>query len=124
MDSQIRRTYFTQAQFTECRYKLVSADSYIAYLRGKRCQTEEDFFCEISSSMQFPYYFGMNWAALDDCLCDLDWLLFSKIIIMIDNYGEMFGGDDQTKNRLLRYFGYMIEYWEKEGKKVEIWLND
>lgn len=73
--------------------RAVDCGTYIAFLRGSRCRSEEAFWWEISAAMQFPSYFGENWAALDDCLCDLDWLHFSKLIISIDDYRLLFDGN-------------------------------
>lgn len=41
-------------------------------VRGKKSRTVSHFFDEISAALQFPYYFGENWAALDECLADLE----------------------------------------------------
>lgn len=48
------------------------------------------FFCEISSAMRFPWYFGWNWAAFDECITDLEWLDFSSLLIVIDDYHLIF----------------------------------
>ena len=99
-------------------------DSYVSYIRGKRCTDEHAFFCEISSSFQFPYYFGMNWAALDECLCDLEWLKFNSIFIVIDDFSAMFGGKKKLQECLIKYFKIMIDYWKKNDIPVTIWLNN
>lgn len=63
---------------------------YTAYIRGKRCGSVSDFMKEYSAAFQFPAYFGENWNAWDECACDLDWLVFSSIAIVIDDYDRMF----------------------------------
>lgn len=113
-------------------YKIVYSEShsgaYVSYLRGKRCQTEDSFFKEISASFQFPDYYGENWDATDECLCDLEWLAFSKIIVVIDDFSCMFSGQEFIQNilqnRVIKYFGIMIEYWKEQGVPVEVWLNN
>ena len=101
---------------------------YTAYLRGKRCKTEDKFFDEVSAAFQFPYYFGENWPATDECLCDLEWLYTSKIFVVIDDFSCMFS--DQThiqnilQNRVVKYFDIMISYWKEQGIPVEVWLNN
>jgi RNAse (barnase) inhibitor barstar len=37
-------------------------------------RTVNSLFDEIAASFQFPWYFGENWDALDECLNDLAWL--------------------------------------------------
>ena len=97
--------------------------TYTAYLRGSRCTGEVEFFREISASFQFPCYFGENWTALDECLCDLEWLNFARIFIAVDDFNLIFNGDKDLQALLIKYFTIMIEHWEKEGVPVIIWLN-
>lgn len=100
------------------------SNSYVSYLRGKRCVDEASFFQEISASFQFPCYFGENWAAFDECICDLEWLQFQRIFVAFDDFGSAFGGDKALQSRLIKYFSIMIEYWNSNDVSVEIWLNN
>lgn len=43
-------------------------------VRGSKMLTEDQLFTEVSAALQFPYYFGENWPAFDECLADLEWL--------------------------------------------------
>lgn len=43
-------------------------------LRGQKMRTVPALFDEFGAALQFPYYFGENWDAFDECLTDLDWL--------------------------------------------------
>ena len=43
-------------------------------VRGPKARTGEALFDEFSAALQFPYYFGENWPAFNECLADLDWL--------------------------------------------------
>ena len=114
---------FSQAKLNMLRCEVAKPDVYISYLRGENCRTEEDFFREVSVSLQFPWYFGENWPALDDCICDLDWLCFSKLIIIIDQFDHVFMGDSSLQNKLIRHLDHMVNYWLDEHKEIEIWLN-
>ncbi|NGY75562.1 hypothetical protein F6Y02_01625 [Bacillus megaterium] len=38
---------------------------------------------EWAAALQFPDYFGENWAAFDECLNDLDWLPADRYILFI-----------------------------------------
>ena len=99
-------------------------NSYIVYLRGARCDTEESFFREVSAALQFPWYFGENWAAFDECICDLEWLKFDRMVLAIDDFKMMFNEDREQQKQLLKYLCIMVEYWKAQGKSVEVWLNN
>jgi hypothetical protein len=43
---------------------------------------KEDLFVALAVSGRFPDYFGYNWNALDECLCDLSWIPNKKVIIL------------------------------------------
>jgi len=43
-------------------------------VRGHKATTEPAFFDECAAAWQFPYYFGENWDAFEECLTDLEWL--------------------------------------------------
>lgn len=109
-------------------YNESQSGSYCAYIRGKRCTTEMQFFYEISASMQFPYYFGENWAALDECLCDLEWICFKRIFVVIDDFSCLFSAEVKQEimreEYLMKCLDEMVKYWESEGVSVEVWLNN
>ena len=52
-------------------------------VRGSKMRTLPAMFDEFGAALQFPYYFGENWAALDDCLGDLDWADAIDHLLMI-----------------------------------------
>lgn len=61
----------------------------VCIIRGQRCQSPAALFQEFSTALQFPYYFGQNWDALDECLCDLEWLSFNKLLLFIVNMDQL-----------------------------------
>ncbi|MFI6212006.1 barstar family protein [Nocardia brasiliensis] len=45
------------------------------HVRGQHMATTAELFTEFAAAFQFPWYFGQNWAAFDECMRDLDeWL--------------------------------------------------
>jgi RNAse (barnase) inhibitor barstar len=127
MHLQIQNTALSKGEIYTKMCTEAEKGSYTSYLRGKRCKTEDLFFNEVSASFQFPYYFGENWAAMDECLCDLEWLSISKIFVVIEDFSCMFSDQahiqDVLKNRVIKYFSIMADYWKSEGITVEVWLN-
>jgi Barstar (barnase inhibitor) len=41
-------------------------------VRRWKASTEDSFFAEVGAALQFPDYYGENWAATAECLGDLD----------------------------------------------------
>ena len=48
-------------------------DFRVARLKG-RLRRKQDLFRALSAELKLPSYFGQNWDALEECLCDLTWL--------------------------------------------------
>ncbi|WP_336085174.1 barstar family protein [Nocardia sp. SSK8] len=59
------------AQFGGVRYD-APADYRVRELRGPKMRTVAALFDEFAAAFQFPYYFGANKDAFDECLRDLD----------------------------------------------------
>ncbi|AYF75074.1 hypothetical protein D7D52_15735 [Nocardia yunnanensis] len=59
------------AEFSGVRYRI--PDGYLSReLRGRKMRTVAGVFDEFAAAFQFPYYFGENKDAFDECLRDLD----------------------------------------------------
>ncbi len=44
--------------------------------------SEQELLKQYYDKFHFPDYFGFNWDALWDCLCDLDWIVQNEIVII------------------------------------------
>jgi RNAse (barnase) inhibitor barstar len=45
---------------------------------------KDELFDRISRALQFPEWFGRNWDALEDCLCDLSWSPATGHILLLE----------------------------------------
>jgi len=45
-------------------------------------QTKQQLLEALAEGLNFPSYFGRNWDALDECLCDLSWIPFPRPIML------------------------------------------
>jgi hypothetical protein len=61
----------------------------IRVVRGDRCDIVASLFHEWAAALQFPYYFGRNWNAYEECLGDLAWLGRPPYTIFITNLPEI-----------------------------------
>jgi hypothetical protein len=68
--------------------------SVIRMIRGKKSRTVQNFFDEIAAALQFPYYFGENWAAFDECITDLDWIEGDAYLLMVNDADLFLSGAD------------------------------
>lgn len=49
---------------------------------SKHITSKAALFDELYNALNFPGYFGFNWDALSDCLCDLNWISSYNIVII------------------------------------------
>jgi RNAse (barnase) inhibitor barstar len=58
-------------------------EAAVRVLRGRKMSDATGFYDEIGAALQFPYYFGENFNALDECLRDLEWLPASRYVLIV-----------------------------------------
>jgi hypothetical protein len=54
-------------------------------IRGQKARNTQALFDEFAAALQFPYYFGENGGAFDECLTDLEWLPADAYALLIQN---------------------------------------
>ncbi|XIH15175.1 hypothetical protein C1N83_20805 [Priestia aryabhattai] len=84
-------------------------------IRGKKCRNITGLMDEWAAALQFPDYFGENWAAFDECLNDLDWLPADKYILFIMDAHLIFKGKKKTFEILIDILKNTIQEWT-EGR--------
>ena len=81
-------------------------------------ERKEDLINELKEKLLFPNYFGYNWDALYDCLCDLNWIKTSKIILIHKEIPKI---DNKSLAIYLNILSDAIKLWEKDlSKSLEI----
>ena len=58
-------------------------------LQGTAMRTQAGLHAEFARELQFPTYFGHNWAALEDCLTDLEWLPAPAYLVVIEDADQV-----------------------------------
>lgn len=90
-------------------------------LRGSRMVNIQSLFDEISAALQFPYYFGYNWAALDECITDLEWMKGDAYIIAISDFNILHQELGSTTGTLLQILDNAATEWSTPISQGESW---
>ena len=51
-----------------------------------RLRRKQDLFRALADGLKFPPYFGWNWDALEECLCNLSWLRERTNIVLVHKH--------------------------------------
>ena len=95
----------------------------VRVVRGSKMRTVSGLFDEFAAALQFPYYFGENWAAFDECLSDMDWLpMGAGLVVVVFDPGEVLA--DAPKGELpvlVRRIAYAGETYSNPIDLGEWW---
>lgn len=69
----------------------------IRCVRGKQMRTTEEMFHQFAAACQFPYYFGANWAAFDECLRDLEWLRGDAFLVVVFDSSYLLANEEEPQ---------------------------
>lgn len=83
----------------------------IKEINGGKCSDVDGLFNEFAINLQFPNYFGENWAAFDECINDLEWLDGDGYIIVISNIDEVLASSSQDLNVFKDILLSAIQEW-------------
>ena len=77
---------------------------------------ETELFEQFNKKLFFPDYFGFNWNALFDMLCDFNWIKQQRIVLVHDNMPIL---DEKELNIYLEILLDAVKLWEdwKEGEE-------
>jgi hypothetical protein len=59
------------------------APGWLVVRLGGRLRRKGDLLRALDNGLDFPNYFGWNWDALEECLCDLSWLDATGGVVLI-----------------------------------------
>jgi len=75
--------------------------------------TEDGLYGEFGAALQFPYYFGENWDALEDCLTDLSWRQAQGHVLVFEGFQSL---PADNVGVLIDVLASAAEFWAGEGK--------
>ena len=111
----------SDSDFCNFGWKLASDDpaAAVRFVRGHKMRTLGGVFDELSAACQFPYYFGENYAALAECLGDLDWLNSSSFVLMISGFSELLADELVEMAALSRALATGIDEYNRSKQNTE-----
>lgn len=66
-------------------------------------RTVERLFDEVSAALQFPYDFGENWPAFNECLAEMDWLpTGAGLVVVVLDAVEVLSESEVELDALIR----------------------
>lgn len=95
--------------------------SVVRFLRGKKMATVQSMFDEFAAALQFPYYFGNNWAAFDECLADLGWLRATAYVLAIFDSAELLAKESAQLDGFFEVLERVCVEWSTPIAKGESW---
>jgi len=104
-------------------------------VRGSKTRTRRALLDEFSAALQFPYYFGENWPAFNECLADLDWLSVSTgVVVLVYEAAQVLAdehpGDMAAFVRAVQNAGFVFgqpveegEWWDRPALPFHVVLQ-
>ena len=109
--SEFHRLFWMNESF-ECEGTVVKQ------IAGNKCATLDGLFAEFAEVLQFPDYFGNNWAAFDECLNDLDWLPGEAYLLLIEDADQVITISDNSFKIFIEILKRSVNEWT-EGRNYD-----
>ncbi len=87
--------------------------NFLAFIDGEKCDTLDVFYKEIAKALDFPDYFGYNLDALDEAICDLNWIEDKTISLFIFHYDKFLSRDKDKLEVINAIFSHAISELEE-----------
>jgi hypothetical protein len=112
------------ATLSELRYRAPS-DYAVRELRGPKMRTTAGVFDEFAAAFQFPYYFGDNKDAFDECLRDLDDFVGSATgyVAVIRDSAALLADQPAERDWFAEAVKDAADYWAEKGIAFRVVLQ-
>lgn len=113
------------SEVTDLGWALARHDSHrviVRFLRGKKMTRVGSLFDEFAAALQFPYYFGENWNALDECIRDLEWLSGDAYVLVITDSNSLLSEESEEQlDVLINILQEAGNEWSQPVETSEAW---
>jgi hypothetical protein len=84
----------------------------------------DSLFNEFAAALQFPYYFGENWGAFDECLADFAWMEADAYVLIITDFNSVLSeGDQEQFPTLIDILQKVADEWSQAINTAEAWAR-
>jgi RNAse (barnase) inhibitor barstar len=87
-------------------------------IRGKRCSTNAALLQEWAAAFQFPSYFGENWDAFVDCMCDLAWVRAPAYVSFVTGAHHVLANQPDQVDTFIDVLKGCSEEWQSAGSRA------
>ena len=91
----------------------------LAHIDLAQARDKDDLLAALAVALKLPEWFGHNWDALIDCLCDLSWKPAPGYLVFIEGHDALRAAHSVELNMLIEIFAEVADYWREEG--VPFW---
>lgn len=108
---------------SEAALRWAESGLVVRVVRGRKMRTLHGLFDEFAAALQFPWYFGENTDAFDECIADLGWLPPQEgYVIVITDPGEVLvEADVGALSWLVNSLTRACEEWARPVEDGEWW---
>ena len=85
--------------------------TFSAWMSGSEMATSDDLFMRFWDEFKLPEYFGWNYAALSDCLRDLNWISADQYTLFVDDFPHVLLGEPESLGVFVRALVAAGERW-------------
>ena len=103
--------HFVEASQLPAISDLTKLGLHVAEISAKNIGTHSDLFSAIADAMNFPEYFGKNWDALEECLCDLEWISAKGYVLLIHRANQFWQHAPKLAGQLVESWLFCDGYW-------------
>lgn len=100
----------------EVRRAALSGGWRYVELPGEEIDSKASFMAACAEAFEFPRWFGANWDALSDSLCDLSWLERAPgLLVLYDNADCLADADPASFATAIDILRQACAWWEGRG---------
>jgi hypothetical protein len=89
----------------------------------ERTRAKADLLASLSTALQFPSYFGLNWDALNDSLTDLTWKAAAGYVVLCRGLRTWLDANPTDGRTAVSVFQSAAEHWRQRNVPFYIILS-